>query len=112
MRGDIRFPEEAVRSFHSSAQGIFWVRKRTASPLHLRYVLLMATRHRFFTIYGCDRAGVPWDEVTMMDPKAILDRLDALRKARPDRVYGVYDKDNEETGDREQELEELAFESE
>lgn len=61
-----------------------------------------------WTVYGVDRAGVPWEVGDMKDPAEILKMLAQLRAAHPTHVYGVYDSNNEELGDREAEIEELA----
>lgn len=65
-----------------------------------------------FTVYECDRAGVPWDLCQTDDPALALKSLTAGRLARPSHAVGVYETDEPEQGDCETLLEELTAEAE
>jgi hypothetical protein len=66
-----------------------------------------------YTVYGVDRAGVPWECRQTDDHAEVLSLLGALRREHNPRhtVFGVYLTDDPERGDQETAIEEVLSEA-
>lgn len=65
-----------------------------------------------YTIFGVDRAGIPWVVGLHDAPSVVLERLGQLRRAFPALHHAVYDSESPESGDCEARLEEMVAEGE